>query len=344
MAEYQDKTEQATPRKKQKAREKGQVSRSRELISLVSMGGIILMLYIEGSTFVKKISELIIRLFSLSYGLDVIRVLQVSMMEMLFILMPFFTVAFAFSLFAGVIQGGFIIKPIKFELEKINPINGFRRIFSKEGLVELCKTMFKFIIGVLLSFLILAKVIFVAPSLISLEVNSINDIALDLITKVVIIVFLTFFVLAMLDYVFERWRFERSLRMSKEELKEEYKETEGDPLIKARIKSIQREIARKRMMQEVPKATVVITNPLHIAVALQYKRNEMMAPKVVAKGAGFIAEKIREIALKHNVPIVEDVVLARALFQLKVGSYIPAELYKAVAKIIAYIYKMKGVA
>lgn len=344
MAEYQDRTEQATPRKRQKAREKGQVARSRELISLLSIGGIILLLYIEGSSFIKKISELTKRLLSLSYGIDITGALRVSLIEMLYILAPFFTITFAFSLFAGVLQGGLILKPIKLEFEKINPINGFKRIFSQEGLVEICKTIFKFVVGVLLCFYTVSEAIQIAPTLIAFDIQSINETALNLISKTVVIVFLTFFVIALLDYLFERWRFERFLRMSKEELKEEYKETEGDPLIKARIKSIQREISRKRMMQEVPKATVVITNPLHLAVALQYKRNEMMAPRIIAKGAGFIAEKIKEIALKHNIPIIEDVPLARALFQLKVGSYIPEELYKAVAKIIAYIYRMRGVA
>ncbi len=344
MAEYQDRTEQATPYKRQKAREKGQVARSRELISLLSIGGVILLLYIEGSSFIKKISELTKRLLTLNYGNDVASVLRVSLIEMLYILAPLFTIAFAFSLFAGVLQGGLILKPLRLEFEKINPINGFKRIFSQEGLVEICKTIFKFVVGVLLCFFTVNEAIQVAPTLITFDIQSINKTALNLISKTVVIVFLTFFVIAILDYLFERWRFERFLRMSKEELKEEYKETEGDPLIKARIKSIQREISRKRMMQEVPKATVVITNPLHLAVALQYKRNEMMAPRIIAKGAGFVAEKIKEIALKHNIPIIEDVPLARALFQLKVGSYIPEELYKAVAKIIAYIYRMRGVA
>ncbi len=130
--------------------------------------------------------------------------------------------------------------------------------------------------------------------------------------------------------------------MSRSEVKEEHKETEGDPLIRARIKSLQREAAARRMMQEVPKATVVITNPLHIAVALTYEDRKMPAPKVVAKGAGFVAEKIKEIARSHGVSIVEDKPLARALFKIELNTFIPEELYVAVAKILAYIYKLKG--
>ncbi len=342
MAEYQEKTEQATPRRKQKAREKGQVARSRELISLITVGGVILMFYITGSDFIKNISELTIKLLMLGFGTDVIAVMRTAMIEMLFILVPFFAISFAFAIFSGVMQGGMVFKPIRLEFEKINPINGFKRIFSKEGLVELIKTFFKFIVGALVCFFIIGGMIYITPSMITFDIQSIKDIAFNLVSKAVIITFLTFFVVAILDYLFERWRFERSIRMSKEEMKEEHKETEGDPLIKARIRSIQREIARRRMMQEVPKATVVITNPLHLAVALQYKRNEMSAPKIIAKGAGLIAEKIKEIATKHNIPVIEDVPLARALFKLRIDSYIPTELYKAVAKILAYIYKTKG--
>ncbi len=344
MAEYQEKTEQATPRKRQKAREKGQVARSRELISLITVGGVILMFYLVGSDFIRNISELTIKLLMLSYGTNVMKVIQASTQDMLTIMMPFLAISFAFAIIAGIMQGGFILKPIKLEFEKINPINGFKRIFSKEGLVELFKTIFKFIVGAAVCFFILSGMVIIIPSIISFDIQSIRDIAFILVKKAVIIAFLTFLVVAILDYLFERWRFERSIRMSKEEMKEEHKETEGDPLIKSRIKSIQREIARRRMMQEVPKATVVITNPTHLAIALKYKRGEMSAPKISAKGAGFIAEKIKEIAIRHNIPVIEDKPLARALFKLKIDTYIPEELYKAVARILAYVYKMRGAA
>ena len=150
-------------------------------------------------------------------------------------------------------------------------------------------------------------------------------------------------VIAVLDYVYQRWSFEKSLRMTKEEIKEEMKELEGDPIVKARIKSIQREMARKRMMQEVPKSDVVVTNPTHIAVALKYDREKAGAPVVVAKGAGHIAEKIKEIARKHGVPVVENKPIARNLFRYaEIGAEIPVALYKAVAEILAYVYRLKG--
>jgi len=140
----------------------------------------------------------------------------------------------------------------------------------------------------------------------------------------------------------EKWQHARSLRMTKQEVKEEHKELEGDPLIKSRVRSLQREAARKRMMQEVPNATVVITNPTHLAVALKYEDDGMPAPRVVAKGAGVVAEKIRKIARENNVPVIEDKPLARSLFKLELDSFIPEELYVAVARILAYIFKSRG--
>jgi flagellar biosynthetic protein FlhB len=149
--------------------------------------------------------------------------------------------------------------------------------------------------------------------------------------------------LAVLDYGFQRWQFEKRLMMTKQEVKEEFKQTEGDPLIKSRVKSLQREMARKRMMADVPKADVVITNPTELAVALRYHSGEMDAPKVLAKGAGFLAAKIRELAKEHGVAIVEDKPLAQALYKsVEVGQSVPYALYAAVAEVLAYVYRLKG--
>jgi flagellar biosynthetic protein FlhB len=154
---------------------------------------------------------------------------------------------------------------------------------------------------------------------------------------------LVIFALAALDYIFQRWSFEKSLRMTKQEIREEFKQTEGDPLIKSRIRSVQRDLARKRMMAEVPKADVIITNPSHLAVALHYKVREMKAPKVLAKGAGLIAEKIKEIGQAHRIPTVENKPLAQILYKtVDVGETIPSALYQAVAEILAYVYRMKN--
>lgn len=344
MAENEERTEQATPRRRQKAREKGQVARSQELTSMSGVAGIMIMFYFAGNVFMKNISSLTGNLLGLNYGMEPFTVMRYAASEMLLIMLPFFGISVIMIFFAALSQGGVVLKPFEFTLQKINPLKGLKNIFSKEGLVNFLKTFFKFTTGAVIFYYIIRKTIFLVPYMSAMELPAIQAEAGTLLAKAVLTIFLVFFGLAALDYIFQRWKFERSLKMSKEQIREELKESEGDPLIKSRIKSIQRELARKRMMQEVPKATVVITNPTHIAVALMYKKNDMPAPRIIAKGSGYIAEKIKETAVKHRIPIVEDKPLARALNKIKIDSYIPEELYRAVAKMLAYIYKLRGVA
>lgn len=346
MAEerFEERTEQATPRKRQKAREKGQVPRSKELISMAATGGVIIAFYLTGDYFIKNLSGLMKRLLSLEYGIDPFTTMRQSSTEMLLILSPFFALSISLVLISGFSQGGFVMKPLSLELERINPLSGLKRLFSFSGMTEALKSIFKFLIGGILFYLVIKRSVLLLPSTMAMGLQESWRVSEDLIVRAVLSGFLVFFTIAVIDYVLERWRFERSLRMTRQEIKEEHKETEGDPLIRSRIRSIQREMARRRMMQEVPKATVVITNPTHIAVALLYKRVEMDAPKVIAKGAGLIAEKIKEIAIKHNIPVVEDKPLARSLYKLSIGSFIPEELYKATAKVLAHIYRIRGAA
>ncbi len=344
MAEFQEKTEKATPRRKQKAREKGQIARSRELISMAATAGMVLMFYFSGNTFISRIEEMMRKLLGFQYGRNPEIAMKFALSEMIWILMPFLGIAFTFALFTGALQGGFVLKPLNIELERLNPLGGMKRLFSYTGLVEFLKSLFKFIIGGFIMYLILKNLMNFLPFASSLEIQEITPVTGKILFKTILIIFTTFFIFAVLDYIYQRWSFERSLRMTREEVKQEYKETEGDPIVKSRIRSIQRELARRRMMQEVPKATVVITNPTHLAVALRYEKEGMTAPLVVAKGAGYIAEKIREIAKNHRIPIIEDKPLARALYKLDIGNFIPPELYRAVAKILAYIYKLRGAA
>ena len=344
MADFEEKTEQATPRKKQQAKEKGQIARSRELISMSSTAGVIMMFYFSGASFIGRMSDLMRKLLDLQYGMTPVTAMKFAASQMLLVLLPFLGVAFTLAFASGALQGGFVLKPLKFEFEKLSPVKGFERMFSKSGIVEFFKSLLKFVVGGSIFFLIIRNFMKILPLTASMDIHQILGLFAGLLFKAVMIVFFTFFIFAVLDYVFQRWRFYQSLKMTKEEVKQEYKEIEGDPLIKSRIKSMQRELARKRMMQEVPKATVVITNPTHLAVALQYKKDGMAAPVLTAKGAGFIAAKIKEIARKHRIPIVEDKPLARALYKLRLDSFIPPELYRAVAKILAYIYKLGGAA
>lgn len=344
MFEYEEKTEQATPRKRQKAREKGQIARSRELISMASMAGVIIFFYFAGNIFLKKLSLLTGNLLSLRYGRDPVTVMQVAASESMLLMMPLLGLACTFAVLTGAAQGGILLKPISIEVERLNPLKGIQRIFSRHGLIQFLKSLLKFILGGMIFFYIIKKSLPVFPATAALDIVQIQAVAGGIIAKTVLIAFVVFLAIAVADYITERWKFENSLKMTREEMKKEYRETEGDPIIKARIKSIQKELARRRMMQEIPKATVVITNPTHIAVALRYKKDEMSAPKVIAKGAGFIAERIKELARKYGIPVVEDKPLARVLYKLKLDSYIPEALYRAVARILAYIYTLRGVA
>jgi flagellar biosynthetic protein FlhB len=344
MAEQEERTEQATPRKRQKVREQGQVARSKDLTSMVATGGVILFMYISGKYMATNSIGLMREFLSLNYGSDFFTVIKTASLKGVTILLPILAIAFFFAIGMGFLQGGIVLKPLSLKFEHINPISGVKRIFSFSGLMEFLKSLLKFSIGFYVFYLIMRKDLEILPSLMLMNERDLALSIADLVLKAVAYGFLCFFGIAIVDYFIQRMLFERSIRMSRQELKEEYKESEGDPQIKARVKSIQRQMAMRRMMQEVPKATVVITNPTHLAIALKYKDKEMHAPKIVAKGAEHLAEKIKEIARRHGVPIVEDKPLARLLFKLDIDSYIPEDLYRAVAKILAYVYKMRGVA
>jgi flagellar biosynthesis protein FlhB len=344
MAENNDKTEQATPRQRQKAQEKGQVARSRELGSMAATAGVLVVFYFAGTSFMNNLTGLTGRLLDLRYGRDSLTVMRAASVDMMMILIPVFAASVVFAIFSNVMQGGIVFKPLSMELTKLNPLEGLKNLFSISALPGVFKSIIKFILGIVLFYIMAKKALLILPLTSAMELHDIQSVAFGLIGKAVAYAFSTYFVLALIDYLYERWKFERSLRMTKEEIREESRESQGDPLIKAKIKSMQRDMARRRMMEAVPKATVVITNPTHIAVALLYKKDHGAAPKVIAKGKGYIAEKIRETARRHGVPLMEDKPLARALFKVKLDSFIPEELYRAVAKILAHIYKLKGVA
>lgn len=337
-----DRTEKATPRRREKARDNGQLARSRELTSMAGMGGVLLVFAFSGALFMSRMTGLTGGLLSFRYGSDPLTVMRAASVEMAKTLAPFLVIALVFSLAVAALQGGFVLRPLKADVERLNPLNGLKRLFSAEGLGEFIKSLFKFIVGGAVVYVLIDGLLPSLPQLATLEVRRLFGVSSQVIGRAALSAFAAFAVVAVLDYLHERWKFERSIRMTKEELKEEYRETEGDPAVKARVKSLQREMARRRMMQEVPKAAVVITNPTHLAVALLYEKSGMAAPRVIAKGAGFIAEKIRTTARAHGVPVVEDKPLARALFPLPLGSLIPGELYRAVARILAYLYKLKG--
>jgi len=286
-----------------------------------------------------------IRAGSLTLTIDGIQPFVIDMVLQSFaILAPFLLMVVVAGLAANLLQVGFMIstKSIAPKFSKIDPIKGFERMFSLRSLSELVKSVLKIIIVATVSWLTVRSEIASTLPLMEQDVNSI----LIYISRVSFNILATtcwvLLALAVLDYAYQKWEFERSIKMTKQEIRDENKQTDGDPLIKGRIRRLQRDTARKRMMAAVAKADVVITNPQHLAVALQYAPEKMNAPVVVAKGADFLAAKIRDMAAKHRVPLIENKPLAHLLYRLvQVEQAIPESLYKAVAEILALVYSMK---
>jgi flagellar biosynthesis protein FlhB len=345
----QEKTEQATSKRKEEARGKGQVAHSREVASVAILSSCLVYFYFNSAGMLAKIKELMVSTFREAGHVIITRdniqsLFTVFVFKGFLILFPLLLTVVITGLVANIIQVGIVFSAEALEpkLSKIDPLKGLQRLFSLKSLVELFKNILKIcIVGYVAYITVRGEVKEIFP----LMDRSAGEIILYLGQVTFKIIFTTCWVLvimAVLDYVYQRWEHERSLKMSKQEIKEEHKHSEGDPIVKARIKRLQREMARKRMMASVPKADVVITNPTHIAVALRYDHSSMVAPLVVAKGAGFIAEKIKEIARESNVPVVEDRPMARVLYKMvEVNKAIPENLYRAVAEILAYVYGLR---
>jgi flagellar biosynthetic protein FlhB len=345
----QERTEQATPKKREDARKKGQVAISREVASVIILGAALIYFYFGAGGLMEGITNIMKTSFQEAGNTtltqqSIYAIASSLVLKVFLLLFPLLLAVFLAAFLANVFQVGFKVswEAAQPKLSKINPLNGFKRLFSLRSLVELVKSIFKISVIALIAYLVIVHEI---PSLFPLPDQSVwgmlmfmGRIAFKtmLITCVVMVVF------ALLDYLYQRWEFEKSIRMSKQELKEEYRQTEGDPLIKSRIKRLQREMARKRMMASIPKADVVITNPTHLAVAIQYDHEQMNAPVVLAKGAGYVAEKIKEIAAENKIPIIENKPVAQVLYKITdIGHVIPEDLYRAVAEILAHVYSLK---
>jgi flagellar biosynthetic protein FlhB len=352
MAEesFQEKTEPATQRRREEARKKGQVARSVELNSFAVLFAGALFLFFAAPSLVGSLSALMRHYFSAlgsapTGAASFITMIRHVSLQILLVLGPLFLVLVAVGVIINAGQVGFqvTVEALQPRLEKFNVASGFKRLFSRRSLVELIRDVLKLaLIGTVAYFAVRAEFNgFIA--LTGTDPAGILTVMGGAIFRVGIKVILALLVLALFDYAFQRWDYERSLRMSKYEVREELKQYEGSPLMRSRIRQVQRELARMRMTREIPKADVVVTNPTELAVALKYDAETMSAPTVVAKGARLLAQKIREIAQSAGVPIVENAPLARALYaSVEVGAHVPAELYRATAEVLAYIYRLRG--
>ena len=342
-----EKTEEPTAKKRQDARKKGQVARSQELnTAFVLLIGFLILRILWEFIYV-NIAEYTVYLYShlsQSTSTEAISELFIGIMILLAkTVMPVMLAILIVGLGINVFQVGLQVstESMELDLNKINPINGFGRIFSKRSIVELVKSLFKIIIIGYFLYLYLKDQIPLLPQFIFFDLPHSLATAADIIFTMAFQVVGVIMVMGIADYAYQQWQTTQDLMMSKQEVKDEYKQMEGDPQIKGKIKQKQRQMAMQRMMSEVPKADVIITNPTHLAIALSYKKG-MIAPTVLAKGQDLVAERIKQIAREHRILIVENKPVARALYEaVDVGGMVPAELYQAVAEILAYVYRIK---
>lgn len=346
---FQDKTEPATPKKREDARKKGQVAKSRELSSIAVLSAGVLYLYFSAKGLTIRLGDFIYDTFAYIPRLNIRDDRLLSLLiqageRFLWMILPILLILSVIALLANYLQAGLIwsVDPLTPKASKINPLKGLKKMVSKRSLVELAKSIGKIVIVGWAAFSTLKnESINILPLMYEEKVQIISLLG-HISFKVAIKCCWVIAILAILDYLYQKWDFEQNLKMTKQEIKDEHKQTEGDPLVKSRIRSIQREMARRRMMEEVPKADVVITNPTHLAVALKYDRAVgMSAPIVVAKGANKIAQRIQQVARENDIPLVEDKHLAQNLYKLDFGEEVPPQFYQAVAEILAYVYGLK---
>lgn len=334
-------------------RKKGQVVQSRELASLLALLAAAGVLYfsspkmgVEYSAFLKEVLQGdFTSHFDLSSGDSLEQLLWKTLKVGGLLLFPVAFAGFVFGIIGSFAQVGSIFStdPITPDFEKINPIKGIQRFFSMKRFYDSLRIIFKFCFLIFITYTVIKSQLFDLPGIAWIDPRLQGGFLASLGKQIFLALVGVLLVFAGIDFWLERWEFSKQTRLTKQEAKQEHKEREGDPQIKARIRAVQREVARRRMMEAVKKADVIVTNPTHIAVALVYDREKGSAPRVVAKGADLLAQKIKEIAKNANVPMVENVPLARALFKsVKIGKQIPRALYQAVAEVLAYVYRLKG--
>ena len=346
----QEKTEKATPKKRQDARKKGQVPKSNDVNTAIILLVVFLFLLSIGGSFRDSLFDLLTKTFN-EYMLRDLDAAAISVVfnELTFegikIVLPIMLVAMVAGVFSSYIQVGSLLstEAIQPKLSKLDPIKGFKRIFSVRAIVELLKSVLKIALVGTVVFTIL-WLNFDSLMLLSQKSVGASFVEIGRLTAIMgIAVAIMLLILSVPDYIYQRYDHEKNLRMSKQDIKDEHKNMEGDPRIKSKRRQKQMEMAMSRMMQEVPKADVVITNPTHFAVALRYDGENMAAPKIVAKGVDYMALKIKMVAKANEVITVENKPLARALYaQTEIGDEVPEDLFKAVAEVLAYVYRLKN--
>lgn len=348
-----EKTEEPTAKKIEDSRKEGQVAKSKEL----SNAGMLLALFLCLKIFIGFVGERLLLSFSdfwslipglVNNELDSVTIWQLMVkmfLEVFIITLPFLAVALVVSFVTQKVQIKWKVttKPLEPKLNKLNPISGFKRIFSMNSLMELLLSVAKIVIFSAVAYSVIKDNVGVFITVYDYEIMDALGILFDMIMELGIKISVVYVIISLADFMYQKWKHKRDLKMTKQEVKDEYKNQEGDPTVKSQQKQRMQQASRRRMMQSVPEADVVITNPTHFAVALKYDTTLSNAPVVVAKGADYLAFKIKELAKENDVEIVENKPLARMLYSnVEVGAEIPPELYQSVAEILAYVYKLKN--
>ncbi|WP_105618041.1 flagellar biosynthesis protein FlhB [Vallitalea okinawensis] len=348
-----EKTEKPTPKRRRKAREEGQVAKSNEISTALSFIAVFASVGIFIAYCFEKMKQVFYKsfqMFQYSETTDfhnpsfVSTFVSDAFKEVLLIVLPFMLVGFLVAFISSFIQVGWhpTLKPLKPNFGRLNPIKGLKRLFSLKILVELVKSVLKLTIIGFIIYSTLIDQMDLILNLFDYRVIEITTILIDFTVEIGLKVGVFYLVVAGIDYAYQKYEHEQNLKMTKQEIKEEYKMQEGNPEIKRKIRQKMREVSMRRMMQDLPKADVVITNPTHFAVAIKYDADVSTAPIVLAKGADLVAKRIREIATDHEIEIVENKPLARTLYYtVDIGGEIPPELYQAVAEVLAFVYRLK---
>lgn len=348
-----EKTEEATPKKLSDARKEGQVAKSMDIVTAFMLLGLFLgvkfCVTFMGEGFLKSFNFYYTRISQFSgepFTVNTMSALiREGMKEMIILAFPLMMIAFIIGFVFNVAQVKWkpTLKPLMPKLNKFDPISGFKKMFSKDKIMELLKSIMKVSVLTYVVYDALKNKWNLLFNLYHLSfIDAIATVG-DLVISLGIKISIYFLAIAAIDFAYQKIKFSRDMRMTKQELKDEFKNSEGDPQIKGRIKQKMREVSQRRMMQALPEADVVITNPTHLAVAIKYDRDASSAPTVIAKGADFVAQKMKDVAREHDIEIVENKPLARMLYyNVEIDQEIPQELYQAVAEILAYVYGLKG--
>ncbi len=345
------KTEKATPKKRRDERKEGNVFKSTDVVNVVfilvgfyTLKFLFPLMYERITYFLGRCMDRIAEADTLT--LEVLAGLRNELLSVLLVtLLPFVLICAAVGIIMNGVQTKFLFatKVLKPKLEKINPIKGIRKLFSLQKVVELIKNLIKISILIVVVYFLLSEFLYEIVKMYDMDIKNSVAFVFEMMMTIVLRVTIAFVAVAIFDYIYQRWEYEKKLKMSKQEIKEEFKQTEGNPEIKGRVKNLQRQMSRNRMIQAVPEADVIIRNPTHFAVALKYDTSKNSAPVVIAKGQDELALRIIAVAEEHKVVVVENVPLARGLYKTtELNRQIPEEYYGLVAEVLVYVYKLKN--